>query len=115
MDLVEVHIIRAEAPQAMVDLRQNSLTRQARAVRTVTHRVTHFGRDHDLIPVGEVLERTPEDFFAGPMRIHVRRVEEVDARVQRVPDERSACLLVERPHRVASVGITVGHRSDGDG
>jgi hypothetical protein len=115
MDLVEVHIVRAEAPQAMVDLGQDGLARQAGAIRIRTHRVTHLSRDHDLIPVREVLERTAENFLARPLRIHVRRVEEVDARVQRVLDERSACLLIQRPDRVASVGIAVGHRADSDG
>jgi hypothetical protein len=37
-----------------------------------------LGRDHDLIAIGEVLQRAPEDFLTRPERIDVGGIEEID-------------------------------------
>jgi hypothetical protein len=113
--LVQVDVVGAEPPEAVVDLGHDRLARQASAVGAWPHRVAQLGRDDDVVPVGEVAQRPPEDLLARPLRVHVRGVEEVDPGVQCVLDQRSARLLAERPDRVPAVGLAIGHRPDRDG
>jgi hypothetical protein len=115
VDLVQVDIVGAEAAQAVVDLGQDRLAGQARAVGARAHRVPDLGGDDDVVAVGEVLQRPAEDLLAGTLGVHVGGVEEVDARLDRVPDERAALLLAQRPDRVAAARLAVGHGADGDG
>ena len=77
--------------------------------------MAQLGRDHDVVAVREVAQGAAEDLLAGALRVHVRGVEEVDAGVEGVPDERAGIGLAERPDRVAAVRLAVGHRADRDG
>jgi hypothetical protein len=115
VDLVEVDVVGAQPPQRMVDLGHDRLAGQPLPVRAGTHRVAQLGRDDDVVAVGEVLERAAEDLLAGPVRVHVRGVEEVDARLERVLDQGPGLLLAEGPDGVAAVGLAVAHRADRDG
>ena len=45
-----------------------------------------FSSDDHSITVGEVLQRSADDLFAPPVRIHIGRVEEVDSRLNRMAD-----------------------------
>lgn len=97
VDLVEVDVVGAEAAQAVIDLGKDRLARQAGTVRTRAHRVPDLCGDEDVVAVGEVIQRPAQDLFAGTLRVHVRGVEEVDARLDRLLDERTALLLGQRP------------------
>ena len=114
MGLIEIDVVGVDAAQAVVDLREDRLARQPRAVRTEAHRVADLGRDDDLVAVGEVRKGAPDDLFARTLRVHVGGIEEVDAGFEGVLDQRPAVVLAERPHGVAAVGFDVGHAAEGD-
>ena len=46
MDLVQIHVVGAQAPQAVVDGVQDVLARKAALVGIVAHGVEDFGGDH---------------------------------------------------------------------
>jgi hypothetical protein len=109
MDLVEVDVIGAEAPQARVDLGHDPLARQAGAIGSRPHPAIDLGSDDDLVSSVEILDRTPENLLAAAERIAVRRVEEIDAGFERTLDERAALLLAEAPGMIAAVAAAVAH------
>ena len=114
MDLVEIDVVGAEPLQAGVDLGQDRLARQAGAVRPLAHAAVDLGRDHHLVAPREVEQRAADDLFAGAVRIDVGGVEEVDAEVERLLDERPARRLAERPRVVAALGLAVAHAAQAD-
>src|SRR5436189_5295865 len=79
------------------------------------HHAVHLRGHDDLLAAGEVGERSADDLLARPVRVDVRRVEEVDARLDRPTDERPALILRERPEVVASLGDSVAHATETDG
>ena len=98
VDLVEVHVIGPQPPQAVVDGVHDVLARQAALVGVVAHRAEHLGGDrHAVARRPEILERAAQDFFAHAQRIDIRRVEEIDAQLEGAPDERPALLFLQHP------------------
>ena len=97
MDLIEIDVVGAESRQRRVDRRHDVLARQPAIVGVVAHRIEHLGRDHDLVARGEVTQRAAEDLFADADGIHVGGVEEVDAELERAPDERPRRPLRRAP------------------
>jgi hypothetical protein len=75
---------------------------------------TDLGADDHVVAVGEVVQGAAQDLLAGAEGVHVRGVEEVDARVQGVLDQGAAVLLAEGPDRMAALGLAVRHGPDGD-
>lgn len=59
MDLVEVDIIGAEAAQAVVDLVEDRLARQAGAIGARAHAVEHLGGEHDPVAARKSLIARP--------------------------------------------------------
>src|SRR5437016_11084610 len=86
MDLIEIDVIGAEAPQARIDFGHDRLARQAGAIGARPHPAIDLGSDDDLVSSGEILDRTPENLLAAAERIAVRRVEEIDAGFERTLD-----------------------------
>src|SRR5471030_2711705 len=97
MDLIEIDIIRAQAPQRSVDSFHDTFAREAMRVDARAHRAEDLGRDDDFVAFGEILDRAAQYFLAGPLRIDVGGVEEVDALLQRFPDEGSRGLFLQNP------------------
>ena len=98
----------------MVDLRQDRLAGQAGAVGPLPHLPVHLGGDHHLVPAGELVEGPAEELLAGPTRIHIGRVEEVDPELQGLFDKRTALLLVEHPLMAATRGVAIAHATETD-
>jgi hypothetical protein len=92
VDLIEIDVIGAEAPQAVVDLAHGRLARQA-AVGSRSHPPTDFGRDYDLVPAGKIPDRPAEDLLTAAERIPVCRVKEIDAGFESPLNEGAAFLL----------------------
>ncbi len=80
MDLIEVDVIRAQPAQAVVDGVHDVFAREALLIRIVAHGVEDFGGDHHTVPRwAKFLKTAAQDLFTHAQRIHVGRVEEVDA------------------------------------
>jgi hypothetical protein len=69
VDLVEVDVVGAESPQAVVDFGHDRFAGEAFAVGARPHRVAQFGGDDDVVAVGEVGERAAQDLLAGAVGI----------------------------------------------
>src|ERR1700677_116659 len=92
---------------------QNVLAGEAALIRIITHGVEDLGGDHHLIARGaKFLERAPGDFFAGPERVHIRRVKEIDTGFDRAAVERPGLLFLQYP--LAPLLRTVGHGAQAD-
>jgi len=115
VDLVEVDVVGAEPAQAVVDLCEYFLPGQPGAIRPLPHRVAELGGYDDGVAVGEVIQCPAEDLFAGALGVHAGRVEEVDTGLEGVLDQGAALLLAQRPHRMASLRLPVGHAAQSDG
>ena len=112
VDLVEVDIIGAEPLQAGIHLGQDRFAREARAVGAGPHAMIDLGGDHDFLAPDEVLQRPPDDFLAGPVRIHVGGVEEIDAEIERHADQRAALGLGQRPGMGAALRLAETHAAE---
>src|SRR3984893_11666141 len=109
VDLIEVDVIGAETPQAVIDLAHDRLARQATSVGSLAHASVDFGCDDNLVAAGEVPNRSPKDFLAAAKGIPVRRIKEVDAAFERPLDERTALRLVDAPGVGAAIGGARGY------
>jgi hypothetical protein len=112
MDLVQVDEVGAQALQAGIDLREDGLARQAHAVRPLVHALVDLGRDDDLAAAC-VLEQGPaDDLLARAVGVHVGGVEEVDAEIQGLLQERAARRLAQGPGVRAAVGLAIAHAAE---
>ena len=93
-------MVHPESPQAGVALGEDRLARQPGPVRPVPHPTMHLGGDDQLVPVPVLGQGATDDLLARPGGVDVRRVEEVDAGLDRRPDQRPTL----RP-RSASTGV----------
>ena len=97
--VVEVDPVRAEAPEAPLDRLPDVAARPAGRVNVaLASGAGELGRDDQL--VAAVLHQAAEDLLRAPVRVGVRRVEEVDARVPAAREERRRRRVV----RVAAEG-----------
>ena len=98
MDLVEVDVVDAEAPQRAVDRVEDVLARQAAAVRVVgAPGRTPWWRARPRRARAMSLQRPAHHLLAHAARVHVGGVEEVDAVLERALDEGAARRLVQHP------------------
>jgi hypothetical protein len=72
----------------------------------------HLGGDDDLVALGEILERPPQNLLARAVGIHIGGVEEVDAELERLLDEGAALLLAKRPAVIAALGRAIAHAAE---
>ena len=112
VDLVEVHVIRAEALERGIDALHHMLARKPAVVRVAAHRVAQLGGDDHLVALGQLLEGAAGDLFTGADRVDVRGVEEVDASIECALDERPGVGVIEDP--VAPLAAAVGHHAETD-
>ena len=96
MDLVQVDVIGAEAAQAVLDLPHDPDARVPLVVASRTHPAVHLrGEDHLVAPA---LQRAADDLLGLAVGVHVGRVHEVDAAVDRRVDGGDAVVDVGVPH-----------------
>jgi len=80
VDLIEVEVIGAETAQAVFDFAHDPHPRVPPLVLTRSHLHVHLRRKHDVIAT--TLQRAPHDLLGLTGRVHVGRVDEVDAAVE---------------------------------
>src|SRR4051794_29441479 len=114
VDLVQVDVVGAEPPEAVVELPQDRLAGEPRAVGAGVHPAVHLGGQDDVVAVGEVADRPAGDLLAGAVGVDVRGVEEGDPAGQGLLDEPAAVLLAEGPGVVAPVRLAEAHHAETD-
>jgi hypothetical protein len=98
VNLVEIHVIRAQPPQAIVDGVKDVLARESPEVGIVAHRLVNLGGDHNSVAAaGEIAESPPHDLLANPDRIHIGGIEKIDPEFQSALQERPRLLLLQYP------------------
>jgi hypothetical protein len=112
VDLVEIDEIGAEPAQAVVDFTEDRLARQSGAVRPRPHPAIDLGREHDVLAADEILQRAADDFLRRAVRIDIGGVEEIDAELERLLDQRATFFLIERPRMWPAIRNAVGHATD---
>ena len=97
VDLVEVDPLHPEPPQRGLARLDDVLPGQPAPVRPRSHPHLHLGGDDRLVTRGELAHPLAGDLLAHAERIHVRRVEEVDAELDGAPEEGPGLVLFEHP------------------
>src|SRR5262245_1514604 len=100
MRLLQVDIVRLQALEARVDRLDDVTARQSKAVGTATRRCPAFRREDDPVAVTARLHPPPDDAFGftdrlqrAAERVRVRRVEELDPRIERSVENALALVL----------------------
>ena len=84
MDLIQVDIVRLQAPQAGLDLLEDRRAGEPLSVRPLSHPAPDLGRqDH---PVAPAVQGLADDLLAAAAAVDVRGVQKVDPRVERAVD-----------------------------
>ncbi len=116
MDLVQVDIVSAEPGQARVDTGHDGLAREPLFVgagRAFPHvcRKEHLRCDHGLVATCELFEQFTDDGFRSTCRVAVGRVKKIDALLDGVFDDRSACFFAQCPGMRSGIGLAECHAS----
>ena len=114
MDLIQIDVVSPQATQARIDLEHDLLARESASIGMPTHRAVHLGGEHDLLAPCKIGERATDDLFARAIGIDVGRIEEIDALLDRLLDERPARLFVEGPRMSTAICNAVTHASEAD-
>jgi hypothetical protein len=109
--LVEVDPVRPEPTQAVLDGEHDPAARAAAAVRVGAHRRGELRREHDAVAAaGDCLA---DDLLGLAGGVHIRRLDEVDAGVERrMDDPRAVGGVAVRPG--AEVHAAEAERADAD-
>ena len=92
VDLVQVDVVRVEAPEALLALADDPPAGVAAHVRVGAHVAVHLRREHDV--VAPSLKCLGDDRFGLPGRVHVGGVDEVDAGIERRVDHVDRLVVV---------------------
>src|SRR4051812_25074055 len=114
VDLVEIDEIRTEPTQAVVDLAEDGLARQALAVWPSAHPTVDLGRQYDVVTLRKILHGAADDLLGRAIGIDVRCVEEIDAEVERLADQGPARVFRQGPGMSTPLGHPIGHAADAE-
>src|SRR5215208_3286307 len=92
MDLVEIYIVRAETPEAVLASLHYVFAREADVVRALPHGEADLRGQYDV--VAHALECPAGDLLGDTVRVDVGGVHEVTARLEKSADDLSGSLLV---------------------
>ncbi len=99
VDLVQVDVLQLQPLQARLDAVHDVAAGTAAAVGARAGLAEHLGGDDDVLARHlQVLQRLPGELLRHAARVHVGRVDEVDAGVERLADE--------------PVGVALAHVAD---
>jgi hypothetical protein len=107
VDLVQVDVVRLQAPEAAVDRASDPHARVAAVVESGTHLAVDLRCQDHL--VASTLQRTPDDLLRLTGGVDIGRVDEVDPAVERRVDDAHAVVGVAVPpraehHRAKAMG-----------
>ncbi len=93
VDLVEVDPVGPQPAQAVLDLEGDPPPGVAAVVGPVTHHPVELRREHHLVAAATG-EGPADDLLGLALRVDVRGVDDVDARVERAVNDRDALVMV---------------------
>ncbi len=119
MNLVKVHVVGLEPLQALVELKQDGLARQAAAVRLLAHHALHLGGNHHRFAAHIGLQKPAQYRLALAARVHICGIKKVNAQIEGLPQKRLALFFIQRPRlpprqQLACGRTPVGHASEAD-
>ena len=97
MDHVQVEVVGAHALERAVDRAHDVRAGEAAVGGVLTHRVEHLGGEHQALTRSHLEEVAADHFFVTTGGIPVGHVEEIDAEVERPPQDRNRFGLIEHP------------------
>ena len=113
MNEIHVDVVRAEPLEAPLHRRENVPAGEPRLDQRRAHAVADLGRDHDFLALRP--DRFAEHSLGLAARVHVRRVEEVDAAVDRARYEIVRACLIDFVHRREGSGArSESHAAEGE-
>jgi hypothetical protein len=112
VDLVEVDGVYAETTETVFAGLLDVLAPEPAHVGLAVQGEEDLGGDDDFIEVSVFAQHLARDFFARPDRIHVGRVEEIDAGFDGASKEGGGIIGAEHPG--APVGRAVAHAAEAD-
>jgi hypothetical protein len=90
--LVQVDVVGLQPPQRVLDLGDDPPARRAPPVRGLAHGIGELRREHHVVPAA--LQRLADDFFGLTGGVHVGRVDQVDAGLERFADDADRVVVV---------------------
>ncbi|MNV67278.1 hypothetical protein D3C71_1600720 [compost metagenome] len=114
MDDVEIHIFGSKSLQTVIDFAHNGLPGKPGAIGALMHASPHLGRENNFIPVGVILQRTAGNLFTGSVRINIRCIKKVDAKLKRSFYNRPAVLLIQHPLMPSRSCLSKAHTAQAD-
>src|SRR5262245_65144768 len=90
MHVIDVDVIDAEPPQACVTGFEQVVARRADVIRAIAESKGRLGRNQELVALA--LYGLAQNFLGKSIRVDVRCIEDVDARVQAETDEAPGLL-----------------------
>src|SRR5919109_669021 len=93
MNEIDIDVIGAEAPQALVRRFEDMMARQTLMNQRFAASKTHFRRNHDVF--SSVAERFREYLLGLAARIHVCRIEVIDTGIERPGDKLFGQILID--------------------
>ena len=100
MNLIKVDVVGLKAAQGRLYGLGDPTPGITLLVGVIAHRAMHLGGQHDL--VAAPFKRFADDLFGLALAVTIRRVDEVDAEVERLVDDADAVVVV-------GVGETAEH------
>ena len=105
MDDIQVQIIRAQTFQRSLDLPVDGTGRKPARIKV------DLGGDDHPISCNVLFERPTQIFLTGPFRVAIGRIKEIDAQIQRMPDDVFRLLFIQCPF-VHRAGSAKAHAAD---
>ena len=112
VDLVEIDRVDAKPAQARLARLHDMLAREPAHCLTFAHRPVRLGGDDNFVEVRHRAQRSSGHLLAHAEGVHVGGVEEVDAAIERLTEERARGVLVEDPG--SPFGAPVAHAPEAD-
>ena len=109
VNLIQVQIICTQATERSVNLAENGLAGKLALIEK------HLGGNHNFVTGNaDILQRTSKILFAGPERIDVGGVEEIDTQVDGVCHHSLSVFRAQGPLMKIFRGFSVGHAAYAD-
>ncbi len=103
MHLVNIDVVGLQAPQRVLKLLQNSFAAGVALNRTRGPIEAHLGCEDNIVPAPVLVNGFANDLFRTPLSINRRRVDQVDALVERRMNRANGLLFVRSaPHPAAN-------------